>query len=330
MVTVGVVIPCRNEARWLHQVLQGLESQDRPANDVVVVDDGSTDETATVLDAHRRQSGLPLRIVAGPRLGVAAAVNTGVAALVTDIVVRLDGHCRPAADYLSRACKMIGRADVGVVGGVWTIQPGAATVQARAIAIAAAHPVGSGGALYRSGGVTTPTDVDTVPFGCFRRALWQDLSGLDERLLANEDYEFNYRVRMRGLRVVLDPDMRCDYFARPTILALAHQYGWYGWWKARMILSYPASIRARQLLPAMLAPALLALIGVSALLHTGWPLTAYPLLMLTAGLHAAVNRRCWPVAGWVAMAFVTMHLTWSAGFCLSMASAAKSKVTTKS
>lgn len=328
MPSVGVVIPCRNEARWLHEVLAGLEAQQHAPTDIVVVDDGSTDETARILEEHRRLGGLPLRIVPGPQRGVAAAVNAGISALTTDIVVRLDGHCRPAPDYIARAVALIDLPDVGVAGGVWVIQPGAATLEAGAIAIAASHRIGSGGAMYRNGGRSGLTNVDTVPFGCFRRSLWQSLGGMDERLLANEDYEFNHRVRLLGLRVVLDPAMHCTYFARPTVTAVARQYGWYGWWKARMLLRYPESVRLRQLIPALLAPALIVLMVGAGLAGGGlwWVLPAiYPVAMFTSAAHGAVTRGRWLAAGWLAATFMTMHLMWSAGFWASLAAAATAK-----
>ena len=324
MPSVGVVIPCRNEARWLARLLDALAEQDRRPDEIVVVDDGSTDGTAAVVAEWRRHGDLHVRVMAGPVRGVAAAVNAGVAALATDIVVRLDGHCLPAADYIARAVALASLPDVGVAGGVWVIDPSAATLEAEAIAIAAGHRIGSGGAMYRSPRVTTPTDVDTVPFGCFGRSLWVALGGFDEGLQTNEDYDFNYRVRQRGLRVVLDPAMRCVYYARPTVRAVARQYGRYGWWKARMLMHHPGSLRWRQLLPVLLVPALLgALFGV--LLDGGaqwWLLSAiYPAVIVAGAVHAAGTRRKWAAVLWLAATFITMHVMWSAGFWASMATA---------
>src|SRR5581483_8127497 len=197
---------------------------------------------------RRAHPALPIRIIEGAGRGVAAAVNSGIAALHSDVIVRLDGHCRPAGDYVRRTAELATQPGTGVAGGAWTIRPSAATEQAAAIAIAVEHPLGSGGAAYRrppadSSQPAAVESVDTVPFGCFRRALWQELGGLDERLWSNEDYDFNFRVRRRHLRVALDPTIRCTYYARPTVGALARQYGRYGWWKARMLRHHPESIR---------------------------------------------------------------------------------------
>lgn len=328
MPTVGVVIPCRNEARWLPRLLDALAAQGRRPDEIVVVDDGSTDGTATVVEEWRRHSDLNVRVIAGPARGVAAAANAGVAALATDIVVRLDGHCLPAADYIARAVALASHPDVGVAGGVWVIEPSAATLEAEAIAIAAGHKIGSGGAMYRSSSVLSPTDVDTVPFGCFGRSLWQALGGFDEGLQTNEDYDFNYRVRQRGFRVVLDPAMRCVYYARPTVKTVARQYGRYGWWKARMLMHHPGALRWRQVLPALLVPALLAAV-LGVLLDGGdqWRLLSaiYPAVILLGAVHAAGTRDKWPAVLWLAATFITMHVMWSAAFWASLAAAAISR-----
>jgi glycosyltransferase involved in cell wall biosynthesis len=328
-VTVGVVIPCRNEARWLAEVLNALALQDRRPDEVTVVDDGSVDGTTAVVEEwRRRHPDLQVRIVAGPSRGVAAAVNAGVEATTTDVVVRLDGHCRPAADYIARAVALITLPGVGVVGGVWIIEPGAASLEAEAIAIAAAHLLGSGDASYRRTRIFERAEVDTVPFGCFKRSLWQELGGFDERLESNEDYDFNYRVRQRGLRIVLDPQIRCTYYARPTMRALARQYSRYGWWKARMLLRRPRAIRWRQVLPALLVPALLVV--CAGMVFGGgygwwWTLAVYPVATVIGAAHAAATRGRWAATAWLAGIFMTIHLTWGVAFWMSLAFAGLSR-----
>jgi succinoglycan biosynthesis protein ExoA len=323
--TVGVVMPCRNEARSLVEVLNAVAGQQRQPDEVILVDDGSSDGTSAVVEEWRRlHPGFQLQIVPGPGRGVAAAVNAGIAALNADVVVRLDGHCRPAADYIVRAVALVTLPDVGVAGGVWLIEPGATSLEAEAIAIAAAHAFGSGGAVYRNPQASERIDVDTVPFGCFRRSLWETLGGLDEELESNEDYDFNFRVRQRGLRIVLDPGIRCTYYARPTVGALARQYSRYGWWKARMLVRHPRAVRWRQFIPALLVPALLAMfLGLVLGGSWGWSslLAVYPAAILIGAAHAAATRGRWAAVGWIAGAFMTIQVTWSLAFCASLASA---------
>ncbi len=104
------------------------------------------------------------------------------------------------------ALETLARPRAGIVGGTWQIAPGAPTRTAHALAAVVAHALGSGGVAYRHPeGAEQITRVDTVPFGCFRRSLWVELGGFDERLLGNQDYDFNYRARRAGHDVPLDP-----------------------------------------------------------------------------------------------------------------------------
>jgi glycosyltransferase involved in cell wall biosynthesis len=316
--TVGVVIPCRNEAGYIAHVLDALLAQALQPDEVVVVDDGSTDGTRAAVDEWSRRHAIPpVRVLAGPCEGIPAAVNAGVTGLETDIIVRLDGHCRPHQDYVRRSVQCLMEPGAGVAGGVWEITRGAETTQAWAIAVALAHPLGSGGARYRAATGGERLDVDTVPFGAFRRSLWVQLGGLDETLKSNEDYDFNCRVRRQGLRVVLDPAIRCLYYARPTLVALCRQYWRYGYWKARMLRHNLDTARLRQVIPALLVPALLAgVVGALVFSSPLWALgvAAYPLTLVTASAYVAL-RRHQPAAVLRLMgAFGTLQIAWSLGF----------------
>lgn len=324
---VGVVIPCRNEAATVGSLLDALAAQEQQPDLVVVVDDGSTDGTAGTIERWRSaHAHPPVRLLPNAGRGIAAAVNTGVRALGTDLIVRLDGHCRPARDYVRRLSLLAAAPDVGVAGGAWEIAPGAGSAAARAIALAGSHPFGSGGAAYRHPRRSDPLTTDTVPFGCFRRRVWESLGGYDESLGANEDYEFNWRARRSGLRVVLDPSVRCTYLARATLGALARQYFRYGRWKAVVLRRQPLSLRLRQLAPAGVVAAL----GVSLALAVLRPdarwllvVAGYAAVLGIAAGHATVSARsAGPgrhgagVVLWlpVAAAFATAHVAWGLGF----------------
>lgn len=320
--TVGVVIPCHNEARTIGRLLDAIARQDRFPDDVVVVDDGSTDGTRGEVERwHASHETFPVHVQSGAGRGIGAAVNAGIRTLATDLIVRLDGHCEPAQDYVRRLTALSATADVGVSGGAWVIAPGAETVTAEAIAVAAGHPFGSGGAAYRHPARIGTTDVDTVPFGCFRRQVWETLGGYDESFGANEDYEFNWRARRSGLRVVLDPSVRCTYLARATLGALARQYFRYGRWKAAMLRKHPTTARLRQIVPAALMPTLVGTAAVAGVQADGrWLLVAaaYGVVLACAGVHAGVTRGRVRSTGLISAAFAVMHLSWSVGLWVSM------------
>ena len=207
------------------------------------------------------------------------------------------------------------------VGGVWEIHPGADTWIAKSIAVAAAHPLGVGDALYRH--AKHAAEVDTVPFGSFKRALIERVGNFDESLLTNEDYEFNARVRNAGGRIWLDPSIRSIYFARSTLLELARQYWRYGFWKWRMLRRYPNTLRWRQALPPLFVLSLIGLSLFSILVPVArialfGELILYFFIMILAGLSAVYRQQKIYLLLGLPLAIPVMHITWGGGFLWSM------------
>jgi glycosyltransferase involved in cell wall biosynthesis len=292
--------------------------------EVIIADGRSTDRTreevAVFQKAHPE---LTVRLVDNPRRIIPAALNCALAAARGEYIVRLDAHSIPTADYVERCVENLVTVGAENVGGVWEIRSHGSGLVERAIAIAAAHPLGVGDAQYR---ITSRAGfVDTVPFGAFRREVFERFGRFDESLLTNEDYEFNARLRQAGGRVWLDPRIRSTYFARPDLAALAKQYSRYGFWKWRMLRRYPQTLRWRQGLPPLFALSLtvwlaLGLFWKPAWLLLGVEVLVYSLVLAAGSLAAARRQRDLRLALFVPLAMATMHLSWGAGFLWSVAS----------
>ena len=323
---VSVVVPCRNEARHIASLLDAIRLQSYRVGEVIVVD-SSSDQSAEAVAAYcRRYPSLAITVVPVEKASIPVAVNAGVSRATGELIIRLDGHCVPDSEYIARAVAALDEsADVGVVGGIWQVAPGATTLVAEAIARAGSHPAGAGDAAYRIAHATAARkDVDTVPFGCYRKSLWIALGGLNEDLLTNEDYEFNYRVRASGRRVVLDPSIRSTYFARSTFGALARQYFRYGWWKVAMLRQHPTSLRWRQAVPAAFVAALLALGVLGAFSQTArvmWfgLVAIYAIVLVLAATDASRKAGRWRLLPLLMAAFATIHLCWGLGAVVNIA-----------
>lgn len=101
--TVAVVVPVYNCARYIEDALRSIEAQTRAPEKVVVVDDGSTDETSDVLTRFAARSDLPLVILGQQNRGAATARNAGVACCHEDLVAFLDGDDTFYPCFLERA-----------------------------------------------------------------------------------------------------------------------------------------------------------------------------------------------------------------------------------
>lgn len=96
MPTVSVVVPSYNDAALLRACLTALAGQTRPADEIVVVDNASTDDTAEVAAAAGA------RVVREPQRGILAATAAGFDAAVGDLLLRLDADSVPHPDWIER------------------------------------------------------------------------------------------------------------------------------------------------------------------------------------------------------------------------------------
>ena len=318
---VSVVLPVRNEGPHIQPCLERLLSQDYPAAavEILVIDGRSDDDTVDrVREVQQRHPDADLRLLDNPQRTVPHALNLGIRAARGDVIVRMDGHAVPSPDYLSTCVAALERSGAANVGGVVVAR--GATPFGHAVALVTQHPLGAGDARYRIGGEAG--DVDTVPFGAFRRDLFRRVGLFDESLVRNQDYEFNVRVRSHGERVYFDPAIRFAYTPRGNVRSLWSQYFQYGWWKVETVRRHPRSLRWRQLLP----PAFFLGTGLAAVLAPWWSPAAWALAVATVayvGTVGAVATRIARVPAtpvMVALAFAVIHAAWSLGFLLNAVS----------
>jgi glycosyltransferase involved in cell wall biosynthesis len=323
MPSVSVIVPCYNEAGTIRSLLGAVAGQTYPADEVevVIADALSTDGTREEIDAFKAGQDTPeVRVIDNPMRAIPIGLNLALAGARAETIVRLDAHCIPYPDYIERCLAALESGFGDNVGGVWEIKPSGLGWIARSIAAAAAHPLGAGDARYRSG--TASGEVDTVPFGAYRKSLVEGLGGYDESLLTNEDYELNVRIRKSGGRIWIDPSIRSIYFARSSFRALARQYWRYGFWKARMLLKHPDTIRWRQL-----SPLLVLSLGILALLSPWFNAArilffiealVYSAALLASGIQTSRREHRAALVLGVPLAIGTMHFAWGTAFLWSL------------
>jgi glycosyltransferase involved in cell wall biosynthesis len=117
-VRVSVIVPARDAAATIEATFAGLAAQERAPDEVIVVDDGSSDGTAAVLERHEREGRLRLRVIRRPvAAGPATAREEGWRAAGGDLIAFTDDDCVPDTGWLAAGERAwAGRADAFVQG----------------------------------------------------------------------------------------------------------------------------------------------------------------------------------------------------------------------
>ncbi len=245
---VAVVIPCRNEERYIARCVESVLHSEYPAEllEVLVCDGMSDDKTRGIVENLSRENPR-VRLVDNPHRTTPFALNLGIQhATSPDVVIILGAHAEIAPDYV-RLCVEDLRNDpsAGCVGGLLESVNEDSTTSV--IALAMSSPFGVGNAHFRTG--KKSGYVDTVAFGAYRKAVFEKIGLFDEVLVRNQDDEFNYRVTKAGFRIILDPRIRAKYYVRSAFRKLFRQYYQYGLWKVYVNRKHGAVTTMRQLVP---------------------------------------------------------------------------------
>ena len=315
---VSIVVPCRNEARYIRPLLDSILTNEYPRDrlEVLIVDGMSDDGTRAVIAAYARRHPM-IRLLDNPKRITPCALNLGISQARGTIIMRMDAHTDFPSNYIADLVEWLEATGADNVGGAWVTLPGDATVAARAIALALAHPFGIGNARYRLG-TNEQRDVDTVPFGCFRREVFERIGLFDEELVRNQDDEFNFRLRRAGGRVLLVPGVVSSYYARRSLGQAGRMFYQYGYFKPLVALKVGKVMTVRQLVPAAFV-----LGGLLTGLAAPWVASARTLGALIFGSYVTLDIVCAVALGRrngvrvglaVATIFPVLHVCYGVGF----------------
>ena len=310
---VTVIIPSYNEADFIVACLESVLHGNYPTEllEILVVDGQSTDATV----AKTKELSLSfasIRLLDNPKRIVSAALNLGIKHASHDILIWLGSHAIYDKDYILNSVNTLLKLDCASVGGV--IKPVAKSSLGQVIAIATSSKFGIGNAKYRYADMQQ--SVDTVFGGCWKKENVLKIGGFDEKWLRNQDYEFNCRLRAEIGEIILDPTVRCQYFCRESLAALAEQYFNYGYWRFHTFMQHPASFTRRQAVPLLLFIGLLTsslLVFFEPVLASVIPLF-YLLVSIAVSSWKSYQHGKPSYMFLLPAIFATLHLCWPLGF----------------
>ena len=314
---VTAVIPCRNEVRYIGPCLESLVRCDYPKDrlEVLVCDGLSDDGTRDIVAGYAARHPF-IRLVDNPRRITPCAMNAGIREARGDVIMPMGAHAVYSPSYITLLVAALGETGADNVGGVLVTLPANGTPLARALAVGLSHRFGVGNSYFRIG-VAERRSVDTVPFGCYRRAVFERIGVFDEELVRNQDDELNARLLKQGGRIMLIPEVVSHYYARGSLRQVARMFYQYGYFKPLAAWKVGRIMTVRQLVPAVFVASL----GVSAALAPVVPVARVALAGITAAYLAAalasaagaVRRHGVGCAAALLLVFPTLHGAYGLG-----------------
>ncbi|HEY3862564.1 MAG TPA: glycosyltransferase family 2 protein [Verrucomicrobiae bacterium] len=312
---VSVIIACRNEARSLPRLLDSLRNQQPPGGgmEVIIADGMSDDQTREILRGAPKGE-LMLTVIDNPGRIASTGLNACIRASRGSIILRMDAHTEYAPDYVRRCVEVLDRTGADNVGGPARTKPIAC--MERAIAAAYHSPFSVGGAKFHD--VAYEGYVDTVTYGCWRRASFDRFGFFDEELARNQDDEHNLRIIRGGGKVWQSPAIQSWYQPRRSLSALFKQYMQYGYWKVRVIQKHKLPASWRHLVPSAFLGGLVLLVLAGLAWHVAWRAAAGLLALYTLGVLGAsfltAARNGWPLLPALPLVFPCYHFGYGYGF----------------
>jgi glycosyltransferase involved in cell wall biosynthesis len=225
---VSVVVASYEGVGTLNACLDSLERLNYPDYEVILVDDGSTDDTPRIALSHPK-----IRYLRHPRnLGLGVARNTGIAAATGEIVAFTDADCRADEDWLYYLVGDMSEGDFAGVGGHNLLPPDASPVSAAVM-------VSPGGPAHV---MLTDREAEHVP-GCnmaFYKWALEDVNGFDPIFRrAGDDVDLCWRLQRLGHRIGFSPAGFVWHYRRSTFAAYLRQQRGYGEAEALLVQKHP-------------------------------------------------------------------------------------------
>jgi succinoglycan biosynthesis protein ExoA len=320
---VSVVMPVRNEERHLEAAVRGVLAQSYPGPLEVILSVGPSTDSTSEIAAALAAADDRVRVVDNPEGRTPHALNVGIAASRHDIVVRVDGHGELTDGYITRAVELLAETGAANVGGVMDAQ--GSTPFEQAVASAYTTRLGLGGSAFHLGS-SAAGEVETVFLGVFRKEALLAVGGFDETMHRAQDWELNYRLRSRGMRIWFSPELRVTYRPRGTMGALVRQMYQTGQWRREVVRRHRETASLRYLAPpvAVLGLVVGTLAGVlgaatrSRLLRLGFAAPVGYLTLIAVGTATAPGPMSPAARRWLPLVLIATHVSWGAGFLVGL------------
>lgn len=294
---LSVICPIYNEEKYIAKCIDSILNQDYPKDDleVIFVDGMSTDSTREIVKEYI--SNYPfIKLIDNTDKIVPYAMNKGISVAKGQIIMRIDAHTFYEPNYCSAIVKKLQELNADNVGCMCRTDVLNKTPKTLAIREVLSNKFGVGNSAFRTG-IDGVKEVDTVPFGCWPKYVFDKYGLYDTRLVRNQDIEFSKRIINGGGKIYIIPDTFCTYLARETFSALAKNNFGNGKWNILTVFytKQMKSLSLRHFVPlifllSVIIPLLLSLIWLPLGIISISSLLAYITLLSAVSIKASIEK----------------------------------------
>jgi len=284
---VSIIMPCFNEETYIRKSLDSLLSQKLNGYkcEILIADGMSTDRTRSILHEYAQHHS-EIKILDNHERVTPAALKILLDNATGEYVVRVDGHSVYPKEYVATLAGCLAETGAANVGGAWETVPANGTIVSRIIANALTSRFGVGSS-YRTQKGRKAIEVDTVPFGAWRRDHFDEYGGFDPQFIRAQDLEHNIRIKTMGGKILCLPWLRIRYYARGSFSELMKMAFQYGYWKVPVTLKYKRWFSVRQYLPPLLVLGMIMSVSLSTIYS---PLLFVPLFYFLLSMAVSIRK----------------------------------------
>ena len=251
---ISIVVPLYNEEKYIAGCIDSILKQDYPKDDleILLVDGMRTDKTRSIVNSYIEKYPF-IHLLDNPNKIVPFAMNIGIKAAKGDIIIRLDGHASYPENYFSELVKWHEKlSDAWNIGGVCDTRVVNSTPVSEAIAKVMSDKFGVGNSTFRTGADVEYMEADTVPFGSYKKFVFEKIGLYNEKLARVQDIELNKRVKRIGGKIYLVPSIHCTYIPRDNYKSFYQNRYNTGYWviKTCFVTKTTKNLGLRHFIPA--------------------------------------------------------------------------------
>jgi len=315
---ISVICPIFNEEKYIVKCVESVLQQDYPQTDmeILFIDGMSSDRTREIVSVYSKKYN-NIKLFDNPNHTVPYAMNIGIKAAKGDIIVRLDAHAEYPVNYISTLTNVLIDKSCDNVGAPCITDVINKNPKTLAIREVLCNKFGIGNSAFRTG-INETKEVDTVPFGCWNRKVFDQYGLYDTRLTRNQDIELNKRIINGGGHIFITPQTYSIYYARETFTAIAKNNYQNGKWNI-MTVYYTGqfkSLSIRHFIPlifllSLTIPIIFSLVTPWALTITALSSVAYLTLIMFISISLSLRKGLDFV--FLIKAFITLHFSYGYG-----------------